>query len=66
LLDQGHAQAAARGDISLAGFGQSGQASQERGFAAAVAGDEAEAVAVGKSETEVLEQLMTGGDTDFA
>ena len=58
LRHQRHPQAPAGGDAARARLGQPGDAPQQAGFAGAVAGDEAEAVAVGEGEAEVLEQRL--------
>ena len=62
LFDEGQAQAAAAGDVAAGGFGLAGEAAQQGGFAAAVGGDQADAVVGVDGQVEAGEEGARGGD----
>ena len=66
LLDIAHAQAARTDDVAGGGFGEAGQTAQQRGLAAAVAGDQPDAVRIADGEGQVPEQGMRRQNADIA
>ena len=66
LLDVADAHAARADDVADSRLGEAGQASQQRGLAAAVAGDQTDAVCIADRHGEALEQGKRRQHADIA
>ena len=66
LFDETGAETAGAGDVAGGGFGLVGDAAEEGGLAAAIAGDEADAVTLADGEGEVLEEGTWRDNADVA
>ena len=64
LFDMADAQAARPGDVTGGGFDLARQASEQRGFAAAIGGNDSEPVAGDDAEVKVGKERRTHGDAE--